>query len=108
MLTTVLEELDHLKLNPNVDKKALSDAAKNINMAFQNQYSHLEAGDPSLLPAGLDSKKADSLILSVALKYKDEGKNAILLTSDQLLQSKALGLGLTTISLSEFIKERKH
>ena len=106
--TTVLEELDHLKLNPNVDKKALSDAAKNINMAFQNQYSHLEAGDPSLLPAGLDSKKADSLILSVALKYKDGGKNAILLTSDQLLQSKALGLGLSAISLSEFIKERKY
>ncbi len=106
--TTVLEELDHLKLKPNVDKKALSDAAKNINAAFQNQYSHLEAGDSSLLPAGFDSKKADCLILSVALKYKDEGKNAILLTSDQLLQSKALGLGLTTISLSEFIKERKY
>ncbi len=106
--TTVLEELDHLKMKPDIDKKALSDAAKNINLAFQKQYSHMEAGDSSLLPIGFDSKKADCLILSVALKYKNEGKNAILLTSDQLLQSKALGLGLTTISLSEFLKERKN
>ncbi len=106
--TTVLEELDHLKQKPDVDKKALSDAAKNINEAFLRQYSHLESGDSSLLPEGFDPKKADCLILSVALKYKKDGKNAILLTSDQLLQSKALGLGLTTISLSDFLKERKN
>lgn len=106
--TTVLEELDRLKINPDINKKALSDATKNINEAFQKQYSSLESGDSSLLPKGFDAKKADCLILSVALKYKTEGKNAILLTSDQLLQSRALGLGLKTISLSDFLKERRN
>lgn len=106
--TTVLEELDRLKKKPDVDKKALSDATKNINEAFKKRYSQMESGNPSLLPEGFDVEKADCLILSVALKYKAEGKNAILLTSDKLFQSKALGMGLTTISLSDFLRERRN
>lgn len=105
--TTVLEELDHLKLKQGIDKKALNDAAKNINDAFQKKFSHMEEGDASLLPAGFDSKKADCLILSVALKYKKDNVNPILLTSDNMLQSKALGLGITTISLRDFLSERR-
>lgn len=105
--TTVLEELDHLKLKQSIDKKALSDAVKNINKAFLNNYSNMEEGDSSLLPNGFDSRKADCLILSVALKYKTEDKNPILLTSDNLLQSKAIGLGITTISLQYFLSERR-
>lgn len=105
--TTVLEELDHLKLKQSIDKKALSDAVKNINKAFLNNYSSMEEGDSSLLPNGFDSRKADCLILSVALKYKTEDKNPILLTSDNLLQSKAIGLGITTISLQDFLSERR-
>lgn len=105
--TTVLEELDHLKQKQSIDKKALNDAVKNINKSFLNNYSKMEEGYPSLLPKGFDSHKADCLILSVALKYKMEDKNPILLTSDNILQSKALGLGITTISLSEFLSERK-
>lgn len=95
--TTVLEELDRLKLKQSIDKKALSDAVKNINKAFLNNYSSMEEGDSSLLPKGFDAQKADCLILSVTLKYKTEDKNPILLTSDNLLQSKALGLGIKTI-----------
>lgn len=105
--TTVLEELDRLKLKQNIDKKALRDAVKNINKAFLNNYSSMEEGDSSLLPNGFDAQKADCLILSVALKYKAEDKNPILLTSDNLLQSKAIGLGLTTISLHDFLSERR-
>ena len=105
--TTVLEELDRLKLKPSIDKKALNDAVKNINKAFLNQYSCMEEGDLSLLPSGFNSQKADCHILSVALKYKTENKNPILLTSDNLLQSKALGLGITTISLKDFLSERR-
>ena len=105
--TTVLEELDHLKMKTGIDKKALNDAAKNINLAFQKNFSRMEAGDSSLLPAGFDSKKADCLILSVALKYQKDNIHPILLTSDNLLQSKALGLGITTLSLKEFLQERK-
>lgn len=105
--TTVLEELDRLKLKQSIDKKALSDAVKNINKAFLNNYSSMEEGDSSLLPKGFDAQKADCLILSVALKYKTEDKNPILLTSDNLLQSKALGLGIKTISLQDFLSERR-
>lgn len=105
--TTVLEELDRLKLKQSIDKKALNDAVKNINKAFLNNYSSMEEGDSSLLPNGFDAQKADCLILSVALKYKTEDKNPILLTSDNLLQSKALGLGITTISLQDFLSERR-
>lgn len=106
--TTVLEELDNLKLKPNIDKKALNDAARNINMAFQSKFSHMEAGDSSILPVGFKAQKADCQILAVALKYKNSGKNAILLTSDNLLLSKALGLEITAITLSDFLKERRH
>ena len=105
--TTVLEELDSLKLKPTVDQKALNDAVKNINKSFMNNFSKMEEGDSSLLPEGFNGKKADCLILSVALKYMSENKNPILLTSDNLLQSKALGLGITTISLKDFLFERK-
>ena len=105
--TTVLEELDRLKLKQSIDNKALNDAVKNINKAFLNNYSSMEEGDSSLLPKGFDAQKADCLILSVALRYKTEDKNPILLTSDNLLQSKALGLGITTISLKDFLSERR-
>lgn len=105
--TTVLEELDRLKLKQSIDKKALSDAVKNINKAFLNNYSSMEEGDSSLLPNGFDARKADCLILSVALKYNSKDKNPILLTSDNLLQSKATGLGITTISLQDFLSERR-
>ena len=105
--TTVLEELDRLKLKQSIDKKALNDAVKNINKAFLNNYSSMEEGDSSLLPNGFDAQKADCLILSVALKYKTEDKNPILLTSDNLLQSKALGFGIKTISLQDFLIERR-
>jgi len=105
--TTVLEELDRLKIKPGIDKKALNQAAKNINLAFQNKYSHMDEGDSSLLPAGFNANKADCLILSVALKYQKENINPILLTSDNLLQSRALGLRISTISLRDFLAERK-
>ena len=105
--TTVLEELDRVKVKQSIDNKALNDAVKNINKAFLNNYSSMEEGDSSLLPNGFDAQKADCLILSVALRYKTEDKNPILLTSDNLLQSKALGLGITTISLKDFLSERR-
>lgn len=98
----VLDELDKLKLKPEVDKKALSDAARNINYAFSKNYSQMEDADVSLLPNGFDKKNPDCMILSVVLKHKKE--NPILLTSDNILQTRARGLGITTISLKEFLK----
>jgi DNA replication ATP-dependent helicase Dna2 len=100
--TKVLDELDKLKLKNDIDKKSLNEAAKNINFAFTMNFSKMEDADVSLLPAGFDKKNPDCMILSVALKYKQE--NPILLTSDNILQTRANGLGITTISLKEFLK----
>lgn len=101
----VLEELDKLKLKADIDKKNLNEAAKNINMAFVKHYSQMEDANLSLLPRGFDKHNPDCMILSVALKYKND--NPILLTSDNMLQSRASGLGITTISLKDFLKERR-
>ena len=99
---TVLEELDKLKLKADVDKKNLNEAAKNINTAFVKHYSQMEEANLSLLPQGFDRHNPDCMILSVALKYKKD--NPILLTSDNMLQSRASALGITTISLKDFIR----
>ena len=98
----VLEELDKLKLKADIDKKNLNEAAKNINTAFVKHYSQMEEANLSLLPKGFDRHNPDCMILSVALKYKND--NPILLTSDNMLQSRASGLGITTISLKDFLK----
>ena len=55
----------------------------------------MEEASLSLLPKGFDKHNPDCMILSVALKYKND--NTILLTSDNMLQSRASGLGITTI-----------
>ena len=51
-------------------------------------------------------KNFNNFILSVALRYKTE--NPIMLTSDNGLQIKAKGLGVTTITLKEFLNQRKY
>lgn len=100
---TVLEELDKLKLKSSVDKQALSQAAKNICKAFEKNFSKMEEADTTLLPDGFDASNPDCKILSVAMKYKVNGSNSILLTSDNMLRSRAIGLGLKTITLKEFL-----
>lgn len=97
----VLEELDKLKLKEGIDKQNLSKAAKNINTAFVNHYSQMEEANLALLPKGFDKHNPDCMILSVALKYKND--NPILLTSDNMLQSRASGLGIKTLTLKEFL-----
>ena len=66
----------------------------------------METAELSLLPVDFKKKSPDNLILSVALKYKTE--NPIILTLDNGLQSKAKGLGITTITLKEFLKQNRH
>lgn len=99
----VLEELDKLKLKNSIDKIALNSAAKNICTAFTKRFSQMEEADVSLLPSGFDTNNPDCMILSVALKHKTDSQHPILLTSDNILQSRAAGLGITSISLKEFL-----
>ena len=100
--STVLEELGKLKIKEGIDKITLSKAAKNISMAFTQQYSCMEDANVSLLPNGFDRKNPDCKILSVALKHSEE--NPILLTSDNMLAARAKGLGITTITLKDFLR----
>ena len=58
--------------------------------------------DTSLLPDDFDKRSPDNMILSVALKYKNE--NPIMLTSDNGLQLKSKILKISTISLKNFLR----
>lgn len=98
----VTDELDKMKIK--LDEKGKSNAEKALRL-LNNESSHkivYEFADVSLLPDDFDKRSPDNMILSVALKYKDE--NPIMLTSDNGLQLKSKILGLSTISLKVFLK----
>ena len=65
-----------------------------------------QQADLALLPNDFNKKSPDNFILSVALRYKSE--NPIMLTSDNGLQIKAKGLGITTITLKAFLNQAKY
>ena len=66
----------------------------------------MDTADLALLPNDFNKKSPDNFILSVALRYKNE--NPIILTSDNGLQIKEKGLGISTITLKEFLKQLKY
>lgn len=102
----VIDELDHLKIKLNADGvRNVQKALKNINQEIDKRDIKMELTDLSLLPQDFDRRSPDNNILTVLLKYKNE--NPILLTSDNGLQIKAKGLGLTVISLKDYQKERR-
>lgn len=102
----VVDELDKLKVTLNSDgQKAVQDAIRNINRCYESRNLTMEIADVSLLPADFNPKSPDNQILSVALKLNNDQTNPIILTSDNGLQLKSKGLGITTISFKEFIKK---
>ena len=99
----VIDELDKLKIRLNVTgKQNVEKALRNINRAMDKRNIRMELSDVELLPDDFNKKSPDNNILTVALKYKND--NPILLTSDNGLQVKAKGLGISTISLRDFLK----
>lgn len=99
----VVDELDKLKITLDEDgKRNVEKALRNINRALDSSNVSFEVANTQLLPIDFNKRSPDNLILSVALKYKEE--NPILLTSDNCLQIKAKGLKIATISLREFLK----
>ena len=98
----VTDELDKLKIKlDETGKQKAEKALRNLN----NESTHrliFEFADVSLLPDDFDKRSPDNMILSVALKYKNE--NPIMLTSDNGLQLKSKILGITTLSLHNFLK----
>lgn len=103
----VIDELDYLKISSTEEqKKNVQKAIKQINDSFDKRNLKMDTADLTLLPNDFNKKSPDNFILTVALKYKDE--NPIMLTSDNGLQIKAKGLGITTITLKDFLKQMKH
>lgn len=103
----VIDELDYLKISLTEEqKKNVQKALKQINESIDKRGIKMETADLSLLPNDFNKKSPDNFILSVALKFK--GENPIMLTSDNGLQIKAKGLGITTITLKEFLNQRKY
>ena len=103
----VVDELDNLKVKTSGETLAnIQSALRSINHQMDKRKIRMEEADPSLLPPEMNRKNADNLILSVALKYL--GDNPILITSDNGLQVKAKGLGVTTISLTDFLKNNSN
>ena len=103
----VIDELDYLKISLTEEqKKNVHKAIKQINESFDKRNLKMNTADLTLLPVDFNKKSPDNFILSVALKYNTE--NPIMLTSDNGLQIKAKGLGITTITLKEFLKQAKY
>ena len=98
----VTDELDKMKIK--LDEQGKRNAEKALRL-LNSEATHTviyEFADTSLLPEDFDKRSPDNMILSVALKYKDD--NPIMLTSDNGLQLKSKILGVTTISLKKFLK----
>lgn len=104
----VIDELDKLKvtLPTKQQKQNVQKAIKQINDSFYKRNIKMDTADLTLLPSDFDKKSPDNFILTVALKYKDE--NPIMLTSDNGLQLKSKGFGITTIKLRDFLKQLKY
>ena len=98
----VTDELDKMKIKLDEQKKKNAEKALwNLN----NEKTHeiiYEFADTSLLPEDFDKRSPDNMILSVALKYKDD--NPIMLTSDNGLQLKCKIFKVATVSLKNFLK----
>lgn len=102
----VIDELDTLKIKlSNEQKVNVQKALKSINENISKKDIKMVTADLNLLPEDFNKKSPDNFILSVALKFKDE--NPIMLTSDNGLQIKSKGLGITTISLNDYLKQLK-
>jgi DNA replication ATP-dependent helicase Dna2 len=103
----VIDELDYLKISLTEDqRKNVHKAIKHINESFDKRNIKMDTADLALLPNDFNKKSPDNFILSVALIYKSE--NPIMLTSDNGLQIKAKGLGITTITLKAFLNQGKY
>lgn len=103
----VIDELDYLKISLTEEQKRnVHKAIKHINESFDKRNIKMDTADLALLPNDFNKKSPDNFILSVALRYKSE--NPIMLTSDNGLQIKAKGLEITTITLKEFLNQRKY
>ena len=105
--TIVFQELEKKKLSEETKDNA-QNAIRLIKINSHNRDKdiRLEDADTSNLPIDLDKKSPDNLVLSVALKYRGENQNPILLTSDNGLQILAKQYDITSLTLKEFLPSK--
>ena len=99
----VADELDKMKIKLDEQGKMNAEKALRILNGDPGHEVIYEFADTSLLPDDFDKRSPDNMILSVALKYKDE--NPIMLTSDNGLQLKSKIFKISTISLKNFLRK---
>lgn len=93
----VVDDLEKLKITLDDSKKRNVELAiRNLNRIFDPRRLRMECADFDYLPPDFSRKNPDNMILSVALKYRNQ--NPTLLTENNCLQLKAKGLGIKTIS----------
>ena len=99
----VTDELDKMKIKlDDKGRRNAERALRNLNNENIHQIIY-EFADVTFLPDDFDKRSPDNMILSVALKYKEE--NPIMLTSDNGLQLKSKILGISTVSLKSFLRK---
>lgn len=98
----VADELDKMKIKLDEQGKQNAEKALRSLNNISGRKVIYELADTSLLPDDFDKRSPDNMILSVALKYKNE--NPIMLTSDNGLQLKSKILKISTISLKNFLR----
>lgn len=95
----VIEELDDKKRDETIRPKVTEVVRNLINLG--EEHLHFCEGDMSLLPSDY-RLKGDNLILSVALRYREQ--EPVLVTNDKSLSLKAKAEGLKTLTAEEFMK----
>lgn len=99
----VIDELDRLKVTLDEEsKRKVESALRHINSKFNDRNIRMECADLNYLSIDFNRKNPDNLILSIAVKYRNQ--NPILLTSDNGFQIKAKGLGIPTLNINDFIR----
>lgn len=100
----VIDELDKLKVTlEDAKKRNVELALRNLNKIFEIRNIRMECADLEYLPIDFSRRNPDNMILSVALKYRNQ--NPMLLTSDNGLQLKAKGLNINTMSLQSMLND---
>lgn len=99
----VIDELDRLKVTLDEEsKRKVESALRHINSKFNERNIRMECADLNYLSIDFNRKNPDNLILSIAVKYRNQ--NPILLTSDNGFQIKAKGLGIPTLNINDFVR----
>lgn len=94
----VIDELDNLKVKPDLKDKA-QNAIRNIHKHRQDKNIRFNTSKIDNLPSDFNKKSPDNIILSVALQYMK--RNPVILTNDKGMSIKAETLEIPAKNITE-------